>query len=269
MVMGDSRWHCNDLSAAVEWVKMRNKQGIRCIMDPLGELAKEDGASERAHIDYIGLIESITDNGLQASISVKPTALGAAYNELGSETRIISIANKAWDAGLSIEVDMEARKYVELTIGLVRKLARTHRGSISMALQAYLFRTPKDITDLSWDGAAVRLVKGTYSGDIEEYAEIQTAMLDDLEILHSLGRPFSIGTHDPFLIEKVIKDRSMKGLVEIGTLKGLCDETKRYLASRGWSVAEYVPYGSESQAYVTRRNNYLRKMKELGVEPCP
>lgn len=238
-------------------------------MDPLGELAKADESSEKAYTDYIGLIESITDNGLQASISVKPTALGAAYDGSGFEGRIINIAKKAWDAGQSIEMDMEARKYVELTVGMVRNLARTHHGSISLALQAYLFRTTKDITDLSWDGASVRLVKGTYSGDIEGYAEIQTAMLDDLDILHSLGRPFSIGTHDPLLIEKVIKDRSMKGLVEIGTLKGLCDETKRYLAIRGWSAAEYVPYGSESQAYIARRNNYLRKMNELEVEPCP
>jgi len=238
-------------------------------MDPLGELAKTNESSEKAYADYIGLIESITDNNLQASVSIKPTSLGAAYDDAACETRIISIANKAWDDGLSIEVDMEARKYIELTIGVVRKLARTHRGLISVALQAYLYRTPKDIADLSWDGASVRLVKGTYSGDIEGYAETQTAMLDDLEILHSLGRPFSIGTHDPFLIGKVVKDRSMKGLAEIGTLKGLCDETKRYLAGKGWTVAEYVPYGSKSQAYIARRNNYLRKMKELGVEPCP
>jgi hypothetical protein len=84
-----------------------------------------------------------------------------------------------------------------------------------------------------------------------------------------MGRLFSIGTHDLFLIEKVVKDRSMKGLVEIGTLKGLSDETKTYLAGRGWSVGEYVPYGSDSRAYIARRENYLRKMSELGMEPCP
>jgi len=93
----------------------------------LGELAKEDGASERAHIDYIGPIASITNNRLQASISIKPTALAAAYNESGFETRIIRNVNKAGDAGLSIGVDTESRKYIEPIIGLVRKLARTHR----------------------------------------------------------------------------------------------------------------------------------------------
>lgn len=56
----------------------------------------------------------------------------------------------------------------------------------------------------------VRLVKGTYSGDIEDYAEILTSEMDDLEIMHTLGRPLSMGTHDPFLIKEVVKDRSME-----------------------------------------------------------
>lgn len=55
-------------------------------------------------------------------------------------------------------------------------------------------------------------------------------MLDNLEILHTMGKPFSIGTHDSFLLEKVVKDCNMKGIVEIGTIKGLSDETNTFLA---------------------------------------
>lgn len=269
MSMNDSRWTCQDLTSSIEQVKSRNKLGIRCIMDPLGALARDDEASIRSNSDYLALISSINTDHLHASISIKPTALGAAYDEHGCALRITNIATAAWDVDVTVEIDMEGRKYLEFTVEIARRLARSNRGSISIALQAYMHRTIKDIRDLSRDGARVRLVKGTYSGDIEEFAEVQSAMSENIEVLHSLGRPFAIGTHDPIIIGRLVKDRSMKGLVEIGMLKGLGDETKTYLAGRGWSVAEYVPFGSDPQAYIVRRENYLRKMSGLGKEPCP
>jgi len=45
-------------------------------------------------------------------------------------------------------------------------------------------------------------------------------MLDNLEILHTMGKPFSIGTHDSFLLEKVVKDRIMKRTVVMGQSGG-------------------------------------------------
>jgi len=109
-----------------------------------------------------------------------------------------------------------------------------------------MYRTPKDIRDLALGGVGIRLVKGAYSGDIGDPGEVHGAILEDVDLLHSLGRPFSVGTHDPVIIGKMTKDRSMKGRLEIGMLKGLGDETKPRLVGRGWAVAEYVPFGSGS-----------------------
>jgi len=71
------------------------------------------------------------------------------------------------------------------------------------------------------------------------------------------------------VIEHIWKDRGLKGVMEVGMLKGLGDETKVKLAGKGWSVAEYIPYGKDSYAYVTRRENYLRNLSNLGFKPCP
>ncbi|HUT27793.1 MAG TPA: proline dehydrogenase family protein [Methanomassiliicoccales archaeon] len=250
-------------------VELRSEQGIRCIMDPLGELTKDEGASIGSLANYLELIRAMDNRDMHTSISIKPTALGAAYDPERCSDKICEITNQAWGKGIAVEIDMEARKYLDLTMGVVKQLGSLNRGSISVAVQAYLYRTPKDILDLASGGVGIRLVKGTYSGDIGDPGEVRGVMLENVDLLHSLGRPFSVGTHDPIIIGKVTKDRSMKGLLEIGMLKGLGDDTKLRLAGRGWAVAEYVPFGSDSYSYTMRRENYLRQLLELGLEPCP
>ncbi len=76
--------------------------------------------------------------------------------------------------------------YLKFTIGAVNKLVQSNRGPISVALKAYLYRIFMDAKDLSRDNARVRLVKGIYSEDIEEYVDIQMSKLDNIELLHSI-----------------------------------------------------------------------------------
>jgi proline dehydrogenase len=264
-----SRWCCQDLDEAVELARKRNKQGIRCIIDPLGELAKDDPAADRALSATMQTIEAISRHGLHASIALKPTALGAAYDPDRCFDHARRATRMAWNEGIAVELDMEARKYVDETLRMATDLIGSGQGSLSIALQAYLFRTPMDTRRMDMAGAKVRLVKGAYAGDMDDFDGITAAMMDNIDLLATMGRPFSIGTHDPRIIERLWKNRGLKGLIEVGMLKGLGDETKVKLAEKGWSVAEYVPYGKDSYAYVARRENYLRNLRKLGFDPCP
>jgi proline dehydrogenase len=83
-------------------------------------------------------------------------------------------------------------------------------------------------------------------------------------------RPFSVGTHDPQLIEW-IKEKMVdrKDQMEFGFLKGLADETKLQLVDDEWKVSEYIPFGSEKEAYEVRRNRYLKDLEKNGREPAP
>lgn len=264
-----SRWCCEDLDEAIELVKKRNKQGIRCIVDPLGELAKDDSAADRALSATMETIGAISSEALYASIALKPTALGAAYDLDKCIYRAKKATLMAWKEDIAVELDMEARKYVDETLRMVTDLTGSGNGSLSIALQAYLYRTPMDARRMDLAGAKVRLVKGAYAGDIDDFEGITAAMMDNIDLLATMGRPFSIGTHDPRIIDRIWRNRGLKGVLEIGMLKGLGDETKVKLAGKGWSVAEYVPYGKDSHAYVARRENYLRNLGKLGLEPCP
>ncbi len=264
-----ARWCCEDLNEAIELAAKRNKQGIRCIIDPLGELAKDPVSADEALSAAVQTIEAIASLGLHASIALKPTALGAAYDLDECLARAKELTRLAWKEDIAVELDMETRKYVDETLRMAIVLREDGQGPLSIALQAYLYRTPMDARRMDRIGAKVRLVKGAYAGDMDDFDGIISAMLDNIDLLERMGRPFSIGTHDPRVIERIWKDRGLKGVMEVGMLKGLGDETKVKLAGKGWSVAEYIPYGKDSYAYVTRRENYLRNLSNLGFEPCP
>lgn len=264
-----SRWCCEDLDEAIELAKHRNRQGIRCIIDPLGELARNDSGADAGLNATIQTIDAISINGLHASIALKPTAIGAAYDLDKCIDRAKDVARLAWKEGIGVELDMEARKYVDATLRMATDLTHIGSGAISIALQAYLYRTPMDARRMDMAGVKVRLVKGAYAGDMDDFDGIAAALLDNIDLLATMGRPFSIGTHDPRVIARIWRNHGLKGLIEVGMLKGLGDETKLRLAGKGWDVAEYIPFGKDSYAYVTRRQNYLRNLSKLGHEPCP
>ena len=264
-----ARWCCDDLDEAIALATKRNKQGIRCMIDPLGELAKDDMAADEALAAAIHTIEAISSHGLHASVALKPTALGAAYDLDGCIKKVIEVTRLAWDEGIGVELDMEARKYVDETLRMATDLTKMGSGQICIALQAYLYRTPMDARRMNMAGVKVRLVKGAYAGDMDDIDGITAAMMDNIDLLATMGMPFSIGTHDPRVIERIWKNRGLKGVLEVCMLKGLGDETKVKLAGKGWSVAEYVPYGKESYAYVARRENYIRNLSKLGTRTLP
>ena len=56
---------------------------------------------------------------------------------------------------------MESSPYVDGTIALFKRL-RAKSDKVGIAIQAYLYRTEKDIEELVALGSAIRLVKGAY-----------------------------------------------------------------------------------------------------------
>ena len=92
----------------------------------------------------------------------------------------------------------------------------------------------------------------------------------DARLLGSLRAPFSLGTHDPGLIAWAEGEfGEARELLEFGFLKGLSEETKVRLAHEGWKVSEYVPFGPGGDAYVMRRERYLRELAGSGRAPAP
>ena len=263
------RWTLPDLPAALQWARQRSDQGIRCTLALLGEYAKTPEEAQAGTRENLGCIPGIGSLRAGASLSVKLGGIGGIFNAEAALDHVLQIAREAGRNGVPLELDMEGRATVGLTLDAASRCSKEN-NAVTVALQSYLERTPGDIRRMVSEGVGVRLVKGAYLGDATDFAKIRQLTEDDARLLGSLGARFSLGTHDPDLIawaEREFGDRRER--VEFGFLLGLSDETKLRLAAEGWRVSEYVPFGKGGEAYVMRRARYLRELAASGRTPAP
>lgn len=263
----DDRWTLHDEAAALAWCQARNDEGIRCLLDPLGRYSRTEGQIKEAMDEHLALIDHIAGLKLDASITVKLSTLGGTLNREMTISNASALCRRCAERDVRFELDMEGQKMVNLTLDVAERCQAI--APVTLALQAYLDRTPRDLIRMLDAGVMVRLVKGAYSGNLSDFEMIQEVFKDLVEEILGRDVSFCVATHDLELIRWVKHRCQDKDLIEYGFLKGLADSTKIQLAADGWHVAEYVPYGLNKEGYETRRKTYLRRLEELGRSPAP
>ncbi len=263
------RWALSDWQSARHWTKARNDKGIKVTLDILGESSRKKEEVLEAVNHYKEMISGIASDRLDAAITIKITSLGYFLDREVCLRNVLDICRSADRAKVGFEIDMEGRSLVDFS--LKAAISCSEDGlKVTIALQAYLDRTAKDIESMIKNGVRIRLVKGAYVGDTRDFHVIQGRILGFAKMLSETRVAFALGTHDPDVISWVKEETDLSyNRLELGMLKGLSDETKLEFARNNWRVAEYVPFGLNSIAYIQRRLDYLQQLKILGRLPAP
>ena len=267
--MTPGRWTLPDLSSALARCEEQNLQGISCTLHVLDEYARTAEEADTVSAAYREAISGIARNGLDASVSVKLSSLGALHDGDAAMERTLDLCREADHNRVGFEIDMEGKGLVGAAIesaGLCRK----GNWPVILALQAYLYRSTGDLRIFLALGITPRFVKGAYHGDISDFSGVEQRFLDLVRDAYRSEVPFHIGTHDPVLLQEILSlaaDR--KDRIQFGFLFGLADRTKQEMAADGWQVSEYIPYGTGAEAYVARRERYIRELDSLGRQPVP
>ncbi len=245
-----------DDAAAV--AKTLNAEGFRVSLDHLGEHVAEVSKARHARDDYLGALERIHDDGLDANISVKLTQLGLGMDDDLAEAYLRELAARAAAVGTSVTVDMEESQYTEATITVYERVQR-ESGNVGIAVQSYLRRTRDDLDRIIPTGGHVRLCKGAYaepeSVAYQDRDEVD-ASFDRLAamLLSAEGVRPAIASHDGARIaaaRRLGADRA--GYHEYQMLYGVRPEMQREMMGDGLTMRIYVPYGSAWYPYLTRR----------------
>lgn len=260
------RWTLPDLDAAVRRCRAQNARGIRCILAALGEYARDERQVRENLERSSAAVAAIDEHALDASLTVKMTAIGALIDREAARDVLLRLSREAREHGVDLEMDMEGRRFVGTTVDAAVACARQGAG-VTLALQAALDRTPDDLERIVRHGIRPRLVKGVYPGDTDDPDEVRRRLRALAAGLLDRGVPFSAGTHDPDLVTWLLEHPD--GTVEFAFLMGLSDETKLRLAGEGRAVAEYVPFGEQAGIYVARREAYLARLAAEGMAPVP
>jgi proline dehydrogenase len=146
---------------AIEAARELQPSGLTTILTRLGEnITRLDEADEvRAH--YLKVLDLVSAAGLDAQVSVKPTQLGFDQDKDACFAHCLVLLEKCAATKNFLWLDMESSPYVDGTIALFKRL-REKSDRVGIAVQAYLYRTEKDIEGLVPLGSAIRLVKGAY-----------------------------------------------------------------------------------------------------------
>jgi proline dehydrogenase len=248
------------LDEAVTVARQCNDAGMLASLDYLGENVATTGDAQRARDAYLEIFERIAQEKLHANVSCKPTQLGLELNADFCQGLVMSIVEFAARYDNFLRVDMEGSLYTQRTIDLVKRV-RARNPAIGTVIQAYLYRSEADITDLLAYGCRIRLCKGAYKEPPEvaypKKADVDANYIGLTQLLLSSGFYHGIATHDPHLIAAAIRFAAAKQIskddFEFQMLYGVRTDLQRRLVQDGYRVRIYIPFGNDWFPYFMRR----------------
>jgi proline dehydrogenase len=240
-----------------------NKQGMSVSLDSLGESVTSEAEARAAAEVYHKLLDAIAERKLNANISMKLTQMGLTLSPALAESIAESVALHAAKTGSFVRIDMEDSPLTDVTMDIVKRLhAKPElRGAIGIVIQAYLFRSQKDIEDLIANGIRVRLCKGAYQEPAEvafpRKADVDTNYIKLAGMLVSSTVYHGMATHDDAMVEAIKSYALQHGIdrsrFEFQMLYGIRRDLQRKLIQEGYNVRVYVPFGNDWFPYFMRR----------------
>jgi proline dehydrogenase len=206
------------------------------------------------------MLREIEARGLNASVTVKPTQLGLGIAPDLCYDLTNRLVTDAAARGNFLEIDMEDSPTVDATLDLFERIRNEHEN-VGLAVQAYLFRTEKDLRRLQPLRPKIRLVKGAYlephSVAFASKREVDANFVALMRILFADGFTPAVGSHDEAMIEEA------KGLAkefgrapetwEVQMLHGIRRDLQEGLVREGYRMRVYVTFGTEWVPYFMRR----------------
>lgn len=263
MQLGASRFIAGEtMEEALKAVQALNNHGICATLDYLGESVLNREKAVEATESLLRLFDKIDTSKTQSNISLKLTQIGLDIDRDFCLKNMNLLTSKAKEKNNFVRIDMEDSPRIDDTLyifnQLLQKFGKNHIGAV---IQSYLFRSEKDVQELGQQNVNVRIVKGAYKEP--KHVAFQKKKAVDENYIHLVqthlknGSYAAIATHDEQIIshlKKWIKEENIPShLYEFQMLYGIRMDLQKSLATEGYKMRSYVPYGKEWYPYFTRR----------------
>lgn len=246
---------------AVKVTHQLNQKGMMATIDVLGEFIKTKEEATFYKNECIKILDTISKEGLDANLSIKPTQMGLNIDKEFAFENIREIVAHAKELGNFVRIDMEDTSCTDNTLEFFRRLRGEFTGHVGTVLQSYLRRTIKDIEDLSDGNLNFRLCKGIY--DEPRKLAYKDPYIINQNFVYALEKLFQkkayvgIATHDEKLVFEALRLVEKYGLkrdeYEFQMLLGVDEELREIIVSAGHRLRVYVPYGKDWLPYSRRR----------------
>ena len=249
------------VTEAIAAARTLQGRGMRVALDYLGESVNTTKAATAAAREYVQLIETIVDSGIERNLSLKLTQLGLTIDKATCVDNLRRIMEPAARHDFFVRIDMESSEFTQLTLEVFETLWKLDFRNVGIALQSSLHRTEQDVRRMNELGARVRLVKGAYkepkSVAFQQKADVDAAYMRQMRLLLDHGVYPAIATHDAHIITETRNyagERQLgKDHFEFQMLYGIRRDLQTSLVADGYRMRVYIPFGREWFQYFMRR----------------
>jgi proline dehydrogenase len=239
-------------------------EGRHVSLNHLGENVSSEAAARKVCASYISMVEELEGKNLTGNISIKLTQLGLDIDRDLCRSMAREIAARAATLGRTIDRDMEASTYTDATLDIFESVQR-ELGNCGLAVQAYLFRTEKDLQRLAPIKPKIRLVKGAYresakiafqkKADVDRnFQKLTTQLLEGAAQGNFLP---AIASHDWNMVAHAQAEAARinldKSRYEFQMIYGIRRDLQEQVHSAGDTLQVYVPFGTDWCPYFMRR----------------
>jgi proline dehydrogenase len=239
-------------------------RGRNVSLNHLGENVASEAAAREVRASYIRMVEELEAKNLTGNISIKLTQLGLDIDKDLCRSMAREIAARAATLGRTIEMDMEGSAYTDATLDIFESVQR-ELGNCGLAVQAYLFRTERDLLRLAAVKPKIRLVKGAYrepagialqkKSDVDaNFQKLTTLLLEGAAEGNFLP---AIASHDWNMVAHAQSEAARlkldKSRYEFQMIYGIRRDLQEQVHSRGDTLQVYVPFGTDWCPYFMRR----------------
>ena len=245
----------NRLEDGLAVIRELRSRGLLTALDPLGENVTTEAEATAAARNALAALRGAISQEAGATVSIKLTQFGLDLSTEMALANVTPLVQLAAEKGSRVEVDMESTAYTQRTIEVLETLAAA--GPVRAVIQAYLYRTAADIERLNAQKIPIRLCKGAYNEPAElamkRKADVDANFKKMAALLLEKGAYPAFATHDPAMIDHVLRHRPGKEQFEFQMLYGIRRDLQERLRSEGWRVRLYVPFGDAWYPYFMRR----------------
>ncbi|MGG4488514.1 proline dehydrogenase family protein [Metabacillus idriensis] len=247
-----------ELAAAA--IKKLNEKNLDVTIDYLGEFVDNEAEANEMANQTIQALEAIGRENLRSQLSLKLTSMGLDISEETVLRNMRRILDSAKTNNVFVTIDMEDYSRCGKTIKIFKTLKKEY-DNVGTVIQAYLYRTVKDIEDLNPLHPNLRLVKGAYKESpraaFPEKKDVDENFKKIIKMHLLNGNYTAVATHDDAIIEFtkrfVAENNIASDRFEFQMLYGIRTERQLELVKEGYKMRVYVPYGTDWYGYFMRR----------------
>jgi proline dehydrogenase len=249
------------IEECVETLRKLEAAGLHTNTTLLGEHVEDAEATRGIVSAYLAILDRLAMEGLETNVALKLTHLGLDHGEPLAAENVERIVGRAAARGNFVRIDMEESARVDATLRIYRRLRERGHDNVGTVLQAYLYRTESDLSNLLPLKPNLRLVKGAYlEPDSVAYPHKRDV---DAQFARLIQRSLTgdghtaVATHDDAIIEHTIEFARQHAIpndrFEFQMLFGVRPQRQLALVERGFKVLVATPYGPDWYPYLMRR----------------